>query len=279
MSRMVIYAVLLVILSGIVVGCRTTPLPTKKVYAFYQYSKVRYFEDSIVISLDNPVNSPLRYFLSSSSDVLNQRLEPYDTVVLRPLQDSIIVIDFPNDKKSKVKLINRLGDPSLQVNNYPVSLPLSVNKRSRILQAYNGSYTHNHIYSQYAIDFQMDVGDTICSVDDGYVVGVIENYSGHGGEEWRSYANYIRVYHPKSHLYTEYVHLDTNGSLVELGDTVAMGQAIGICGMTGYTDYPHLHFNVERCTQQGLISEKVNFIEGYKGEDLKRNSRVIKRAQ
>lgn len=273
---MMIRMILLGFLLSSIVSCTTNQLPTKKVYAFYQHSKVRYFEDSIVINLDNPVNSPLRYLLSSETESLNQMLVPYDTVTLLPLQDSLIVLYYKNKEKAKVILNNKLGDPKLKVNNYPVSLPLAVNKRSRILQGYNGSYSHNHIYSKYAIDFHINVGDTICSADHGYVVGVIDSYSGHGGEEWRSYANYIRVYHPTSHLYTEYVHLDTNSSLVELGDTVTMGQAIGLCGMTGYTDYPHLHFNVERCTLKGLISEKVNFIEGYKGEDLKRNSYVKK---
>ena len=38
-----------------------------------------------------------------------------------------------------------------------------------------------------------------------------------------------------------YVHLDYEGVLVNLGDKVETGQAIGISGMTGFTTLPHLH--------------------------------------
>lgn len=272
-KTLILETILLVFLFG---SC-TKELPSKKDFSFYQNSKIEYFMDSITVRLNNPVNSPLRYFLSSESEDLNQQLEQYSPVTLVPLQDSLIILRYRRKDKQKIKMLNRLGDPTIPIDNYPISLPITTNSSSRILQAYSGSYSHNHIYSKYAIDFHLKVGDTICSADNGIVVGVIERYSESGGEEWRDYANYIRIYHPKSNLYTEYYHLDKNGSLVEIGDTVLIGQSIGVCGMTGYTNYPHLHFNLKRATEKGLISEKVNFIEGYDGKDLKRNSVVTKK--
>ena len=41
-----------------------------------------------------------------------------------------------------------------------------------------------------------------------------------------------------------YWHLQKDGVLVEVGDTVQKGQVIAISGKTGYSAIPHLHFLV-----------------------------------
>lgn len=261
----------------IMISCQKKKLPEKKEFSFYYNSKIEYFTDSTIIKLNNPVNSPLRYFLSSKDERLIKLLQQFDTIPLKPLHDSLIVIHHKNiDTKNKIKLGNKYGDPGIKINKYPISLPFKTNSKYKVMQGYNGNYSHNHAGSRYAIDFNLSIGDTICSADYGYVVGVIESYSEHGGREWIDYANYITIYHPKSNLFTEYVHLTKDGSLVKLGDTVKMGQPIGITGMTGFTSSPHLHFNVKKATKSSWISEKTNFIEGYKGINLKKNSIVQK---
>lgn len=258
-------------------SCQEKKLPTKKEFSFYHNSKIKYFTDSTIIKLDNPVNCPLRYFLSSKDESLNKLLQQYDTITLKPLHDSLIIIHHKNiDVENKINLENRYGNPKIAINKYPISLPFKTNSKYKVIQGYNGSYSHNHSASLYAIDFDLSIGDTICSVDYGYVVGVIESYSEHGGREWIDYANYITLYHPKSNLFTQYVHLAKDGSLVKLGDTIKRGQPIGISGMTGFTSSPHLHFNVKRALASKLISEKIDFIEGYKGVNLKKNSIVKK---
>lgn len=260
----------------IITGCDTKTLPLKKEFSFYVNSPVKYFNDSIVISLDNPVNCPLRYFLSSSNEKLNHLLQQYDTVELKPLRDSLIVVHYKNDNAAKIILENCIGNSRIPIVKYPLSLPFKSGSSYSVIQAYNGSYSHNDKNSFYAIDFNLKVGDTICSADYGYVVGMIECYSEHGGKEWTEYANYIRLYHPASNLFTDYAHLEKDGCFVNIGDTVCREQPIGICGMTGFTGSSHLHFNVKRASESGIISEKINFIEGYKGEELKKNSIVKK---
>ena len=50
-----------------------------------------------------------------------------------------------------------------------------------------------------------------------------------------------------SHLTTKHIVADTasrDGVLVQAGDSVSTGQAIGLSGETGYTSEPHLHFAV-----------------------------------
>ena len=43
-----------------------------------------------------------------------------------------------------------------------------------------------------------------------------------------------------------YWHLQHNGALVNVGDTIKTGQIIALSGKTGYALVPHLHFLVWR---------------------------------
>ncbi|MEO0341692.1 MAG: M23 family metallopeptidase, partial [Bacteroidota bacterium] len=139
-------------------------------------------------------------------------------------------------------------------------------------------FTHSGSYQKYAIDFDLSVGDTVCNVDDGYVVGLKEGYKTFGlSKKWRAadYSNYLTIYHPNSGLYTQYVHLDFEGVLVKLGDFVSRGQVIGISGRTGFTTTPHLHFNVLKPSEDGsLISTPIEFEDGTNGESLKKKDVV-----
>jgi len=45
---------------------------------------------------------------------------------------------------------------------------------------------------------------------------------------------------------SKYLHLVTNGALVDEGDVVVRGQLIGLTGNTGFSTGPHLHFEIER---------------------------------
>lgn len=271
MKKHTLIQFLLIIL---ITSCTTKETPKNKYYSFYQNSKIEYLEDSIVVKLNNPINSPLKYFLTSTDENLKKELLPYKIVILKPLSDSIITL--PNYNDSKIILKNKYGNHLNPINKYPISFPFTNNSTYKVIQGYNGWYSHNHKRSAYAIDFDLKIGDTVCASDDGYVVGVIQNYSGHGGRDWIDFANYITLYHPNSNLFTQYVHLKTKGSFVKVGDTIKTGQAIGLSGMTGFTSSPHLHFNVLRATAKGLISEEINFIEGYKGKELIKDLKVEK---
>lgn len=253
-------------------------LPQEHYYAFLYNFNREFKNDTISFHLKNPLKCPINVKLVKDS--LNPNIENlFGQITLKELQDTTISFIYPKfNQANKTKYIVRYGDLNKKIVKNQVSYPFPKGKEYKIIQGYNGKFTHNTLYSQYAIDFDLQVGDTITSVDSGYIVGVIEDYKDYGtGRKWleNDKSNYVTIYHPQSGIYTQYVHLDHKGSLVKLGDFIEKGQAIGICGMTGFTTTPHLHFNAKTPTEEyGLISTKIKFESGVKGEDLKKNDRV-----
>ena len=122
-------------------------------------------------------------------------------------------------------------------------LPFKNGKRYKIIQGFKGTFTHSSEQSLYAIDFKMPIGDTIVAARSGIVIRTVDHFTEHGGKSLRDKSNQILIYHDDGTI-AYYVHLDTNGVLVEVGDQVEAGDAIGISGFTGYTTTPHLHFVV-----------------------------------
>ena len=136
---------------------------------------------------------------------------------------------------------------------YNYALPFLKGKRYKIIQGHNTRFTHNGL-SKYAIDFRMNVGQTICAMRDGVVVGLKKD-SNKGGrnKKYRNDGNYILLYHEDG-LFTQYVHLKKEGVLVKMGDSVKKAQPIGFSGNTGYSTEPHLHFGVFKITKKGFAS-------------------------
>lgn len=129
------------------------------------------------------------------------------------------------------------------ITNHLYELPFQKKKRYKIMQGFNGNFSHSSDQSRYAIDFKIPIGDTIVAARSGYVVNAISHFTERGGKSYRSKANQIIIMHDDG-TFAYYVHLDTNGTLVKVNDYVEAGQPIGISGFTGYTTKPHLHFVV-----------------------------------
>ena len=102
---------------------------------------------------------------------------------------------------------------------------------------------------EFALDFKMKKGTIVCAARPGIVTAMRED-SDKGGlkNEMLSEGNYIIIDHGDGTA-AYYWHLQKDGALVKTGDTVLQGQAIGKSGNTGYSAFPHLHFEVVKISK------------------------------
>jgi murein DD-endopeptidase MepM/ murein hydrolase activator NlpD len=120
-------------------------------------------------------------------------------------------------------------------------LPYETNNSHVLVQGYFSRGTHKN---RAALDFKMKRGTRVCAARSGVVIRVKEDgKKGGGNVKYRPYGNLILIQH-NDQTRSGYWHLQYNGALINVGDTVEQGQVIGLSGKTGYTYLPHLHFIV-----------------------------------
>ena len=109
------------------------------------------------------------------------------------------------------------------------------------MQGYFGIFSHKE---RAALDFKMKRATNILAVRDGVVTRVKEDGAKGGwNKKYRSQGNNIVIQHSDNSR-SGYWHLQKDGVLVNVGDTIKKGQVIGLSGKTGYSSTPHLHFLV-----------------------------------
>ena len=117
-----------------------------------------------------------------------------------------------------------------------------------IVQGYFGIFSHKE---RAALDFKMKRGTSILAARDGIVTRVKEDGAKGGwNKKYRSQGNNIIIQHSDNSR-SGYWHLQKDGALVKVGDTVREGQIIGLSGKTGYAAMPHLHFIVWKSDSRG----------------------------
>jgi murein DD-endopeptidase MepM/ murein hydrolase activator NlpD len=133
-------------------------------------------------------------------------------------------------------------------SSYIYSLPFKQGKRVFLIQAYDSKMSHNR---EFALDFKVKKSTRIFASREGVVIGLRED-SDRGGlkDENLSDGNYISIKHPDESI-AHYWHLQKDGVLVNLGDTIKKRQAIAISGNTGYSAFPHLHLEVQGYDSNG----------------------------
>lgn len=133
-------------------------------------------------------------------------------------------------------------------DSFTYSLPFSDGIRARVGQGYNGGFTHSENL-KYSIDFTIPVGTPIHAARKGTVISLAKKYS-EGGvrKDLLSKANFIMIQHEDGTI-ANYAHLKKDGVVVDIGEKVEEGQLIGYSGNTGFSQGPHLHFEVHKLTK------------------------------
>ena len=125
--------------------------------------------------------------------------------------------------------------------SYIYALPYEEGKSFRVIQGYFSKFTHKE---RAALDFNMKRGTHITAAREGVVVRVKEDGDRGGlNKKYRPFGNNIVIQHTDGSR-AGYWHLQQNGAVVTVGDTIKKGQLIGLSGKTGYAALPHLHFLV-----------------------------------
>jgi murein DD-endopeptidase MepM/ murein hydrolase activator NlpD len=120
-------------------------------------------------------------------------------------------------------------------------LPFQGGKSYFLVQAYQSNLSHK---GEYALDFKMKEGTTVCAARGGVVEGLRQDSKAGGLKpEMLSEGNYVIIRHPDGSQGL-YWHLQQGSVRVAVGDTVEAGQPLGRSGNTGYSAFPHLHFEV-----------------------------------
>ncbi len=146
---------------------------------------------------------------------------------------------------------------------FPISLPFT--GEWTVLQGHNGKYTHKDLW-KHAWDFiikdeegksYQNNGDypadyycydkPVYAPADGYVVNIVDGIPDNIIGETntlQNWGNSIVIKHTE-YLYTQLSHLKAGSLRVKNGDFVKKGTLLATVGNSGYSPYPHLHFQIQ----------------------------------
>ena len=157
-------------------------------------------------------------------------------------------------------LVNRIRFEGL--NYYPVQLPCM--GEWKVSQGYNGNMTHQGLW-KHAWDFVIENNGSQfdgkgLSLNDYYCYGkpVVATYNGvvvsiendvHDnsvGEKnfSQNWGNYVILRHAAG-LYSLVAHLQPGSVTCQVGQQLSKGAVLGLCGNSGLSPYPHLHFQFQ----------------------------------
>lgn len=147
------------------------------------------------------------------------------------------------------------GDPQ----NSPYILPWKSGQEYELQQG-NCNPSGGHV-NWFAYDFDLATGDTIIASRAGTVVAVREQFADGTRICGQQQENLVFVEHVDGTIMA-YIHLTTNGALVDVDDEVAQGEVIGLSGDSGCSAGPHLHvalFDAQRTGFDRQFSLPVNY--------------------
>ncbi len=137
------------------------------------------------------------------------------------------------------------GMTAHQDHNYVYQLPYPDSERRQVIQGNFGKHSHGPgTGDEYATDWGMPVGSPVCAARAGMVVAIRQYSDKQGvGPEFSKFGNYVVIRHEDG-TFGQYLHLQKDEALVEIGQRVKAGELIARSGHTGNSTTPHLHFAV-----------------------------------
>ncbi|MBO1418617.1 peptidoglycan DD-metalloendopeptidase family protein [Streptomyces sp. FH025] len=144
--------------------------------------------------------------------------------------------------------------PAQTVNAVPVAAsaafvaPLANPKLGTAYGVAGSMWASGHHTGQ---DFIASTGTPLRAVANGVVVK-----AGNGG----AYGNQVEIKLADGH-YAEYAHLSSIG--VKIGQSVTVGQQIGLSGATGNVTGPHLHFEIRNGSEYGSDINPVAYLRAH----------------
>lgn len=142
----------------------------------------------------------------------------------------------------RVYTVNELKNGRFKEDSsFVYTIPFEHGKKVFLVQGYESMFSHK---GEKALDFKVKTGTRVCAARGGVVTAVRKD-SDEGGLKEANFSdgNYIFIRHDDGSE-ANYWHFKKDGVLVNAGDTVKTGQLIGLSGNTGYSAFPHLHFEV-----------------------------------
>lgn len=205
-------------------------------------------------SIEAPPDTSLKTFIPKNQE--RKLLRWHDA------SDSLLI-----QIKESLQFSFLLGDPNtIHDDDYEYNFPFPRDESYMLSQGNNTPFTHNGVTSRYAFDFAMPEGSFVAAARGG-VVGYVEENHEIGGDNIRllEKSNRIMICHDDGTV-GAYAHLQHQGALVEVGETVFAGQVIGLSGNTGFTTSPHLHFTVLIANRSIPIRFRNEYTILYEGE-------------
>lgn len=126
--------------------------------------------------------------------------------------------------------------------NAAYGVPFAGLEPREVIQGYGGTDTHMG-GMRFSLDFGMPPGTPVVASRAGTVLYLQDGFTDGGPDpELLEEANLVVIAHDDRTM-ASYGHLSP-GIQVEVGQSVARGQPLGLSGSTGFSGRPHLHFHV-----------------------------------
>eukprot|EP01130_Rhizamoeba_saxonica_P004767 TRINITY_DN1937_c0_g1_i2.p1 TRINITY_DN1937_c0_g1~~TRINITY_DN1937_c0_g1_i2.p1 ORF type:complete len:333 (+),score=66.76 TRINITY_DN1937_c0_g1_i2:505-1503(+) len=155
---------------------------------------------------------------------------------------------------SDIKLLNHPISKE-QVGHINLDFPLDRSSGPYLCsQSFGGQFTHIFPGNYHAIDLECEIGTNILAVSNGKVVDVKDTERNEGIHTANLFHWNSLLLETEDGYFVEYVHIQTNSALVQVGDIVTRGEIICKSGAVGFAPKPHLHIQLARSSDDDAVT-------------------------